>query len=125
MPFLDLVKSILNLEPPKPTLQLVTVNSSDNYSELPFGFFNVEAASGRKTLGYRGSFVTFECGPTVVDGAKRLTLDKKRDELPTVKLDFRSRTSNVVNGHGIIETDTDDCEVNWTGAPPSSGVQYR
>ena len=45
MPFLDLVKSILNLEPPKPTLQLVTVNSSDNYSELPFGFFNVEAAS--------------------------------------------------------------------------------
>jgi hypothetical protein len=124
MPFLDVVKSILNLEPPKPTLKLVVVNSSDNYEELPFGFFNVETASGRKSLGYRGGFVCFDVGETVVDG-KRVTLDKKRDELPTVKLDYRSQSTNVVNGHSIVEIDTDRGEVSWTGAPPSSGVQLR
>ncbi len=125
MPFLDVLKSILNIEPPKPPIQLVTVSGFDP-SELPLGFFNVVTASGRKSLGWNGSFVSYDVGETVVDG-KRITLDKKRDELPTVKLDYRSQSSNTVNGRTVIETDSmeSDGEVSWCGAPPSSGVQLR
>ena len=47
MPFLDVVKSILNLEPPKPTMALITVNSFSP-EELPLGFFNVITRSGKK-----------------------------------------------------------------------------
>jgi hypothetical protein len=63
----------------------------------------------------------------VVDGARRITLDKKRDELPTVKLDYRSQGSNAVNGRSVIDTEQweNDGEVSWTGVPPSSGVQLR
>jgi hypothetical protein len=126
MPFLDTMKSILNLAPPKPSTPLVVVSSFDP-DELPQGFFNVETASGKKSLGWNGSFVTYDCGETVVDGARRVTLDKKRDELPTVKLDYRGQGANVVNGHSIIETDSFDNDetVSWAGAPPSSGVSWR
>jgi hypothetical protein len=126
MSFIDFAKSILNLEPPKPLIQLVTVSAFDP-EELPFGFFNVLTASGKESLGYRGSFVTYDCGETVVDGARRITLDKKRDELPTVKLDYRSQGSNAVNGRSVIDTEQweNDGEVSWTGVPPSSGVQLR
>jgi hypothetical protein len=125
MPFLDVVKNILNLEPPKPALKLVVVNSFANHSELPTGFFRVRTVSGRETLGYNGSFLAWEVGETVVDGAKRVTLSIPRAELPLVELDYRSQGSNVVKGHSIVETDTDGGDVNWTGAPPSSGVQLR
>lgn len=126
MPFLDVVKSILNLEPPKPTVALITLQSFSP-EDLPKGFFNVETASGAKSLGYKGSFVTYDCGETVVDGARRVTLDKKRDELPTVKLDYRGQGANVVNGHSIIETDSfeNDETVSWSGSPQSSGVIWR
>ena len=125
MPFLDVVRNILNLEPPKPATRLVVVSSSANYSELPTGFFRVRAASGRETLGYNGSFLAWEVGETVVDGAKRVTLDKSRAELPLVELNFRSQCSETVMGHSFIETDTDGGEVSWGGMPPSSGVQLR
>lgn len=125
MPFLDVMKSILKLEPPKPTLQLVIVTGADNLAELPKGFFNVETASGKKSLGYNGiNFLSWDVGETVVDG-KRITLDKPRAELPTVKLDYRFQSQNTINGHAVIETDADDFEVGWDGAPPSSGVQWR
>lgn len=124
MAFLDVARSILNLEPPKPTMKLVTVNSAENLHELPRGFFNVECASGRKSLGYNGSFYCFDVGETVVDG-KRITLDKPREELPTVKLDFR-RDSQTVMGRSVIEVDADDYDpVSWAGDQPPSGVQYR
>jgi hypothetical protein len=122
MPFLDVVKSILNLEPPKPTMALITVNSFSP-EELPLGFFNVITRSGKKSLGYRGGFVTYDCGKTVVDG-KRVTLDKPLEELPTVKLDY-GRTDGA-GGFRVIETPDDSSgEVNWVGAPPSPGVLLR
>ncbi len=122
MPFLDVVKSILNLEPPKPTMALITVNSFSP-EELPLGFFNVITRSGKKSLGYRGGFVTYDCGTTVVDG-KRVTLDKPLEELPTVKLDYGR--SDVAGAFRVIETPDDSSgEVTWTGASPSSGVQWR
>jgi hypothetical protein len=125
MPFLDVMKSILNLDPPKPTMELITVRSFAP-DELPEGFFNVVTASGKKSLGYRGGFVSWDVGETVVDGAKRLTLDKPRSDLPTVKLEFGQ--SNVAGGFKVIDTDTldtDNSEVNWAGAPPASGVTWR
>jgi hypothetical protein len=126
MPFLDTMKSILNLEPPKPTLKLVTINSAENLHELPLGFFNVECASGRKSLGYNGSFYCFDVGETVVDG-KRITLDKPRAELPTVKLDFTKRDSSIVAGCTVIDTDSIDSDgtVLWDGMPPLDGVPWR
>jgi hypothetical protein len=125
MPFLDVMKSVLNLEPPKPTTRLVVISGADNLHELPRGFFNVECASGRKSLGYNGGFYCFDVGETVVDG-KRVTLDKPRSELPTVKLDFRSSSVQTVMGRSVIETDAEDYDpVSWEGDQPSSGVQYR
>ena len=108
MPFLDVVKSILNLEPPKPTMALITVNSFSP-EELPLGFFNVITRSGKKSLGYRGGFVTYDCGKTVVDG-KRVTLDKPLEELPTVKLDYGR---------------TDGAPTQFTSPLLSSGVLLR
>jgi hypothetical protein len=125
MPFLDVVKSILNLEPPKPTMALITVNSFSP-EELPLGFFNVITRSGKKSLGYRGGFVTYDCGTTVVDGAKRITLDKPLEDLPTVKLDYGR--SNAAGGFRVVETDSPDDttgDVNWVGTPPSPGVLLR
>jgi hypothetical protein len=122
----------------------VVINSANNLRELPEGFFNVVTASGKKSLGYNsppmemmlpdihgvirkalvdaGGFRTFDCGETVVVRGKRVTLDKKRDELPTVKLEYKSDNT----GRRFIETDADDYEpVSWGGEPPSSGVQWR
>lgn len=117
MSFMDTVKNILNIEPPSPTLQLVVINSADNLAELPRGFFNVIAKSGRKSLGYNGSWWSFDVGETVVDGM-RITLDKPRLELPTVKLDFRSQNAQTVMGHAVIEVDAGDCDVEWDGKKP-------
>jgi hypothetical protein len=154
MPFLDVMKSILHLEPPKPSMEIIVIGGADSLHGLPQGFFNVETASGKKSLGYNsppsmmmlpdqflvdpatgdrlvrqtlvggGELQTFDCGETVVDRGKRITLDKPRSELPTVKLNYR-RNAHTALGHSIIETDADDCEVGWSGAPPSSGVQLR
>jgi hypothetical protein len=125
MPFLDTMKTLLNFDPPRPKMGIISINSFSP-EDLPKGFFNVETASGKKSLGYNGGFVTYDCGATVVDG-KRITLDKPRAELPTVKLDYRNQNSNVINGTAVIETDLmeGDGEVSWSGAPPSPGVQWR
>jgi hypothetical protein len=122
MSFIELAKSILHLEPPKPSMALITV-SSFSPEELPLGFFNVITRSGKKSLGYKGSFVTYDCGTTVVDG-KRVTLDKPLEELPTVKLDYGR--SDVAGAFRVIETPDDSSgEVNWTGSAPASGVTWR
>jgi hypothetical protein len=115
MPFLDTVKSILQLEPPKPTMKLITMTGGADYAELPQGFFNVEGASGRKTLGFNcPSFLCWEVGETVVVGRDRVTLDKPRSELPTVRLNFRNQTDEI-GGHGIIDTDTLDASDGTVG----------
>jgi hypothetical protein len=111
---------------PQPT-QFIVIDGANNYNEVPRGFFNVETASGRKSLGYRGSTGLFwEVGETVNDG-KRVTLDKPREELPTVKLNFTKRDSSTVAGCTVIDTDSIDSDgsVEWCGDPPSSGVQWR
>jgi hypothetical protein len=111
---------------PQPT-QFIVIDGANNYNEVPRGFFNVETASGRKSLGYRGNTGLFwEVGETVNDG-KRVTLDKPREELPTVKLNFTKRDSSTVAGCSVIDTDSIDSDgsVEWCGDPPSSGVQWR
>jgi hypothetical protein len=123
MSLFDEVKNLLKPEP-LPETQFIVI-SSFNPEELPLGFFNVVTAAGKTSLGYHGGFVTYDCGETVVDGAKRVTLDKKREELPTVKLDYNRRG---VGDYTIITTDSlesNDGSVTWDGAPPSSGVQWR
>ncbi|MGB6477161.1 MAG: hypothetical protein WBF04_24165 [Candidatus Sulfotelmatobacter sp.] len=126
MPFLDTMKTLLNLAPPRPKMGIISINSFSP-EDLPKGFFRVRTVSGKETLGYSGGFVTYDCGATVVDGAKRLTLDKPLADLPLVELNYRNPNSNVINGTAVIETDSmeSDGEVSWSGAPPSPGVTWR
>jgi hypothetical protein len=127
MPFLDTMKSILKLDAPRPTAQLVVVSGANNHNEVPFGFFNVLCASGRTSLGFRGNTGLFwDVGETVNDG-KRVTLDKPRAELPTVKLDFRSNNTQAVMGCTVIDTDSIDSDgsVEWCGDPPATSIGYR
>ena len=71
MSFIDTFKEVFNLAPPSPTTKLITINSAVDYAELPRGFFRVETASGRETLGYKGpSFLSWEVGETVVGRGK-------------------------------------------------------
>ncbi len=110
--------------------KIVTVTSGANYAELPKGFFNVETASGKKSLGYNGSFFCFDCGLTVVDGAQRITLDKPRSALPLVKLNFVAQQAAGtvrVGSHTVVDTeslDQFDGHVQWDGAPMREGVDY-
>lgn len=116
MSFIDTFKEVFNLAPPSPTTKLITINSAVDYAELPRGFFRVETASGRETLGYKGpSFLSWEVGETVVDGGKRITLDRPRTELPIVRLDFRQEDARVhrVGGLNVIDTDSLD---SWDGS---------
>jgi hypothetical protein len=110
------------------TVGFITVTGTDNYGELPEGFFRVEAASGRKSLGYKGSFVSFDCGNTVVDG-QRITLTVPRESLPVVKLNFSKPTEGVqlVGSHSVVDTDTleRDNGVVWDGARPADGPVWR
>lgn len=111
---------------PEP-MQFIVISGAENYNEVPWGFFNVETASGRKSLGFRGNTgLWWEVGETVNDG-KRVTLDKKREELPTVKLNFTRRGSSSVAGCTVIDTDSIDSDgcVEWCGDPPATSIGYR
>ena len=119
----ETIKSIFR---PQVETAIITINSPVNYAELPQGFFRVETASGRRTLGYNCStFLCWDCGTTVVVGRDRVTLGTSPDELPLVKLNLRSQTNGVhdVNGRGVIDTDLfdeNDGSVSWDGATPNS-----
>src|ERR1700687_3148918 len=93
------------------TSNIITVSGSGDYSELPQGFFRVEAASGKTSLGYNcPAFLCWDVGPTVVVGRERITLSVPREELPLVRLNFKQQTAGVtqVGSTGIIDTDALD-----------------
>ncbi len=122
------IESIADLlAPPSPALRVITITSPVDYSEAPAGFFNVECASGKKSLGYRGSFLAWEVGEHVRDGAVLVHLTVPRSELPTVKLAFQKPTdggSSHIGGCTVLDTDSleeDNSTVQWDGTPPSSG----
>lgn len=128
MSFFNSVKSMLQ-PPSQATPSITFITGVDSYGELPQGFFRVETASGTKSLGYKGSFVCFDCGETVVDG-QRITLAVPRESLPVVRLNFARQTEGVqqVGLHSVVETDAleaDDGAVVWDGAKPSDGVGWR
>lgn len=118
---------------PRPALQRATpstftVTSTNDYTELPQGFFRVETASGAKSLGYNcPAMLCWQVGTTVVVGSKRITLDKPLDELPLVKLHFAKQEEGIqrVGGVGVIDTDSLDggTSVVWAGSPQCDGVQ--
>ena len=111
------------------TSNIITVSGSGDYSELPQGFFRVEAASGKTSLGYNcPAFLCWDVGPTVVVGRERITLSVPREELPLVRLNFKQQTAGVtqVGSTGIIDTDAldNDGSVEWAGSPQRDGVGY-
>ena len=90
------------------SITFVDVGGALDYSAIPLGFFRVITKSGKESLGYRGTFTTFDCGKTVVDGAERHSLSIPADQLPVVKLNFRSQQSDgtqTVRGVKIMDTD--------------------
>ncbi len=92
-------------------MSFITVTGAEDYSELPQGFFRVETASGKESLGYKftnGEY-SWRVGETVVDGLERVTLAVPRESLPLVKLpNFSSPMAGEHNigGHRIIDTDS-------------------
>ncbi len=127
MSFFSSVKNMLR-PPSQATPSITFITGVESYGELPQGFFRVEFASGRKSLGWNGSFLCWDVGETVVDG-QRITLDKPRSELPLVKLSFARQTDGVqrVGGQSLIETDSleqDNGAVSWGGQKPSDGVAW-
>ncbi len=132
MPFFDALKSLINLAPSSPAMKVVTITSTADEAEVPFGFFNVACLSGRESLGYKfkdGSR-SWQVGTTVVDGGQRITLSVPRSDLPTVKLNFQRPQGDGVQhiaGSSIIDTDSldSDSTVTWDGAEPASVVPWR
>jgi hypothetical protein len=128
--FSRLKASILRTEPLPTAVRVISVTGSNDYAELPQGFFRVEAASGKKSLGYNcPAFLCWDVGPTVVVGRDRITVSVPREELPLVKLNFGKQDSvqQVVGGRGIIDTDLldgNDGAVTWAGSAPRDGVDY-
>jgi hypothetical protein len=129
MSIIDTVRSFLAPSAPSTTFATITVNSAVDYAELPKGFFNVETASGKKSLGYNGSFLSWRVGSVVADGGKRIAAPENRADLPTVRLNFqRPQCDGVqhVAGCSVIDTDSldGDSSVIWDGAKPQSGVNW-
>lgn len=90
-------------------LKIVTVRSAVNYDEIPLGFFRVRTASGKESLGYRGSFLSWRVGSVVVDGGKRITAPENREELQLVELSFTKPQGDGVQhigGCSVIDTDS-------------------
>ena len=74
--------SILRPEPQPTATKVISITGSNDYAELPQGFFRVRAASGKESLGYNCStFLCWSVGPTVVVGRERITLSVPREEL--------------------------------------------
>ena len=113
------------------TPSIIVVSGTNDYTELPQGFFRVETASGKKSLGFNcPSMLCWQVGTTVVVGRERITLDKPLDELPLVKLNFSKQEQGVqrVGSTGIIDTDVldeNDGTVGWDGTPAQDVVAYR
>jgi hypothetical protein len=101
-------------------VKFVTVESAVNYDKIPMGFFNVETARGRKTLGFRDANLTsFDCRSPVWTGSKTETLSVPRETLPTVKLNFpdnRLDGVQTIKGRNLMDIssfDTFDGEVKY------------
>jgi flagellar basal body rod protein FlgG len=127
MSIVETIKSFL--APSSPAMRVVTVNSPVDYAALPQGFFNVVTHSGKVSLGYNGSFVSWNVGETVVDGGRRVTLSVPKSELPTVRLNFQKPTQDGaqhVGGVTVLDTDAleEDSAVVWTGQSPRSGIEW-
>jgi len=120
--------SVLRPAPQQPTTTfVVSVDGPSDYAELPQGFFRVETASGKASLGYNcPAFLCWDVGTTVVVGRERITLSVARAELQLVKLNFKHSTYGVqqVGSVGILDTDNIDHDgsVEWAGSPPREGV---
>lgn len=130
MSIIDTVKSLLSPSAPSTTFATITINGPVDYEDLPKGFFNVETASGRKSLGYNGGFLSWQVGSVIVDGGQRLAAPENRAELPTVKLNYQRPQSDGVQhfaGASVIDTDTleGDSTVVWSGDEPAYGVPWR
>jgi hypothetical protein len=120
MSLLNSVKSIFKVE----EAPFIVVAGTMNYGEIPLGFFRVETASGKESLGYKGAtgWLSWDCGETVVDGGSRVTLSVPRDSLPLVKLNFKSASAGQeIGGLRVIDTDT----LGWDGVPTYDGGQFR
>lgn len=119
--------SVLRPAPQPTTIRVVSVDGPTDYAELPQGFFRVETASGKASLGYNcPAFLCWDVGTTVVVGRERITLSVPREELPLVKLKFKQPTYGVqqVGSVGILDTDNIDHDgsVVWAGSPQPDGV---
>jgi hypothetical protein len=126
MSIVETIKSFL--APSSPAMRVVSINSAVDYNAVPFGFFNVRA-NDKESLGYRGGFLAWRVGETVVDGGSRVTLSVPRSELPTVVLNFQKPAPDGVQrvaGCSVVDTDTldGDTAVTWAGQQPRSGVQW-
>jgi hypothetical protein len=98
------------------SITFVEVGGALDYSAIPRGFFQVITASGKESLGYRGTFTTFDCGTTVVDGKERHSLSIPRDQLPIVKLNFSSQQSDGTQTvRGVKLMDTADLGEQFSG----------
>lgn len=123
---MSIIESIANFFEPSPAPLVVTVNSGADYENLPIGFFNVIAQSGRESLGYNGGFLSWNVGATVVDGGQRVTLSVPKNELPAVLLNFQrpiqDGVTHQIGGATIIDTEALDTDepVVWSGQQPRS-----
>jgi hypothetical protein len=121
--------SVLWPEPQPTATKVITITGSNDYAELPQGFFRVRAASGKESLGYNCStFLCWNVGPSVVVGRERITLSVPREELPLVTLSFRQQTNGVqqVGSTSLVDTDAldNDGSVSWAGSPQRDRVDY-
>ncbi len=132
MSIIGSIRSFLAPSAPATTFATITINSSADELEIPFGFFNVECHSGRVSLGYKfkdGSR-SYQVGAFVVDGGKRIAAPENRAELPTVVLNFQKTQNGVqhIGGCSVIDTaalDGDNSTVIWEGKEPPSGIGWH
>lgn len=104
-----------------------TSGEASVYDNLPSGFFIVETANGKQSLGYydpQTKHHEWPVGTTVVVGGRRITLDPDAN-LPTVKLAFMREQPGVtrVSNRRLLDTDSMDWdgEVKWDGGKPNDG----
>jgi len=131
MSIIGSIRSFLSPSAPATAFAIITINSSAEELEIPFGFFNVECHSGRVSLGYKfkdGSR-SYQVGSVVVDGGKRIAAPENRSELPIVVLNFQKPQNGVqhIGACSVIDTDSLDADsaVVWDGAELASGVPWR
>ena len=131
---------LFDLFKPKATQpSFVLVGACPAPGQLPEGFFRVEAR-GRETLGWSGTWFSYDVGRAVNDHGKTITLSAFLDErkhrtiadLPLVRLNFTRQTPGVMqaNGRGLLDTDAMpgdfDGNVGYSGvnAPRREGFDF-